>query len=50
LFCEFTYRTKKSWSQARRVIAKAEQIEGKENPRCLVTSLDAQDCGEGLTG
>jgi hypothetical protein len=43
VFCEFTYRTKKSWSQARRVIAKAEQIEGKENPRYLVTSLDAQD-------
>jgi hypothetical protein len=43
VFCEFTYRTKKSWSQARRVIAKAEQIEGKENPRYLVTSLGAQD-------
>jgi len=43
VFCEFTYRTKKSWSQARRVIAKAEQIEGKENPRYLVTSVDAQD-------
>ena len=43
VFCEFTYRTKKSWSQARRVIAKAEQIAGKENPRYLVTSLDAQD-------
>jgi Transposase DDE domain group 1 len=43
VFCEFTYRTKKSWSRSRRVIAKAEQIEGKENPRYLVTSLDAQD-------
>ena len=43
VFCEFTYRTKKSWSQARRVIAKAEQIAGKGNPRYLVTSLDAQD-------
>jgi hypothetical protein len=41
VFCEFTYRTKKSWSRSRRVIAKAEQIEGKENPRYLVTSLDA---------
>jgi hypothetical protein len=39
VFCEFSYRTQKSWSQARRVIAKAEQIEGKENPRYLVTSL-----------
>ena len=39
VFCEFAYRTKQSWSRARRVIAKAEQIEGKENPRYLVTSL-----------
>src|SRR6266481_4306952 len=39
VFCEFAYRTKKSWSRTRRVIAKAEQIEGKENPRYLVTSL-----------
>ncbi len=42
VLCEFTYRTKKSWSQARRVIAKAEQIEGKENPRYLVTSLSKE--------
>jgi hypothetical protein len=39
VFCEFAYRTKKSWSRVRRVVAKAEQIEGKENPRYLVTSL-----------
>jgi len=39
VFCEFSYRTQKSWSRSRRVIAKAEQIEGKENPRYLVTSL-----------
>ncbi|MGB9464197.1 MAG: IS1380 family transposase [Candidatus Acidiferrum sp.] len=39
VFTEFAYRTKKSWSRARRVVAKAEQIEGKENPRYLVTSL-----------
>ena len=42
VFCEFAYRTKKSWSRTRRVIAKAEQIEGKENPRYLVTSLDKE--------
>jgi len=42
VFCEFAYRTKKSWSRTRRVIAKAEQIEGKENPRYLVTSLDQE--------
>jgi hypothetical protein len=39
VFTEFAYRTKKSWSRARRVVAKAEQLEGKENPRYLVTSL-----------
>ena len=42
VFCAFAYRTKKSWSRTRRVIAKAEQIEGKENPRYLVTSLDQE--------
>jgi len=39
VFAEFAYCTKKSWSRARRVVAKAEQLEGKENPRYLVTSL-----------
>src|ERR1019366_5068584 len=39
VFTEFFYRTRKSWSQSRRVVAKAEQIEGKENPRYVVTSL-----------
>jgi Transposase DDE domain group 1 len=43
VFCEFAYRTQKSWSRRRRVIAKAEQIEGKENPRYLVTSLSTPD-------
>lgn len=38
-YTEFRYRTLKSWSRKRRVVAKAEQIEGKENPRYLVTSL-----------
>jgi hypothetical protein len=41
VFTEFTYQTNDSWSRSRRVVAKAEQIEGKENPRYLVTSLDA---------
>jgi len=39
VYTEFRYRTLKSWSRARRVIAKAEQLEGKENPRYVVTSL-----------
>jgi hypothetical protein len=39
VFTEFFYRTRNSWSRSRRVVAKAEQIEGKENPRYVVTSL-----------
>jgi len=42
VFTEFFYQTRKSWGRRRRVVAKAEQIEGKENPRYVVTSLDAQ--------
>jgi hypothetical protein len=40
-FTEFFYRTRKSWSRWRRVVAKAEYLEKGENPRFLVTSLDA---------
>ena len=39
VFTEFFYRTQNSWSRSRRVVAKAEQIQGKENPRFVVTSL-----------
>jgi hypothetical protein len=43
VFTEFDYRTRKSWSHTRRVIAKAEYLPDKENPRFVVTSLgDAQ--------
>jgi len=42
VFTEFLYRTTTgSWSRARRLVAKAEQLEGKENPRYVVTNLDA---------
>jgi hypothetical protein len=42
LFVEFSYQTVSgSWSRARRVVAKAEHIDGKENPRYVVTSLPA---------
>ena len=41
-FTEFFYRTRESWSRSRRVVAKAEQIAGKENPRYVVTSLGQQ--------
>jgi hypothetical protein len=40
VFTEFAYETNTSWSRPRRVVAKAEQIEGKENPRYVVTSLE----------
>lgn len=43
VFCECAYCTKKSWSRARRVVAKAEQIEGKVDPCYLVTSLGVQN-------
>ncbi len=43
VFTEFDYRTKKTkkggWERERRVVAKAEHIDGKENPRFVVTSL-----------
>jgi len=38
-YLSFYYRTRKSWSKNRRVIAKAEYTEGKENPRFIVTNL-----------
>lgn len=44
VFTEFSYQTTTgSWSRARRVVAKAERLEGKENPRFVVTSLSAQE-------
>ena len=42
VFTEFEYETRKSWARARRVVAKAEHIDGKENPRFVVTSLDSE--------
>lgn len=43
VFAEFEYQTKTgSWSKPRRVVAKAERIEGKENPRFVVTNLSAE--------
>ncbi len=41
-FKEFYYQTRKSWSQRRRVVAKAEHLEKGENPRFVVTSLTAE--------
>ena len=39
VFKDFRYRTLKSWSCERRVIAKAEHLAKGENPRFVVTSL-----------
>jgi hypothetical protein len=39
VFTEFGYRTRNSWSRERRVVAKAEYLPGKANPRFVVTSL-----------
>ena len=41
VFAEFDYQTRKSWSRARRVVAKAEHLDKGENPRFVVTSLTA---------
>jgi hypothetical protein len=43
IFTAFDYRTKKSWSCSRRVVAKAEFIDKGENPRFVVTSLSAEE-------
>jgi hypothetical protein len=40
-FADFEYQTRESWSGARRVVGKAEQLDGKENPRYVVTSIEA---------
>jgi hypothetical protein len=49
VFTEFEYGAKKTkkggWDCRRRVVAKAEHIDGKENPRFVVTSLPEQAWG-----
>jgi hypothetical protein len=46
VFTEFKYQTRKTkkrgWDRERRVVAKAEHIDGKENPRFVVTSLSPE--------
>ena len=46
VFAEFGYQTRKAknrgWDRERRVVAKAEHIDGKENPRFVVTSLSGE--------
>lgn len=42
VFKDFSYRTLKTWSRERRLIAKAEHLEKGSNPRFVVTSLAAE--------
>lgn len=41
-FCQWEYRTRKSWSRSRRVIGKAEVSSQGDNPRFVVTNLPAK--------
>jgi len=45
VFQELRYKTRTSWSKDRRVVAKAEILPGKENPRFVVTSLPVDYAG-----
>jgi len=45
VFKDFCYKTLKSWSWQRRVIGKAEHLAKGANPRFVVTSLTAKECG-----
>jgi Transposase DDE domain group 1 len=40
-FADFTYRTRRSWGCARRVVGKAEWTNGEANPRFIVTNVHA---------
>ncbi|RKX94752.1 MAG: hypothetical protein DRZ90_11395 [Spirochaetes bacterium] len=40
VFRRFSYRTKKSWSRSRDVVAKAEHLDKGFNPRFVVTNID----------
>ena len=48
IFSEFLYGAQKTkqggWDRERRVVAKAEHIDGKTNPRFVVTSLTSRQC------
>jgi hypothetical protein len=49
-FTEFAYRTRHSWTRARRVIGKAEITAVGENPRFVVTNLPAAGFAEQSDG
>jgi hypothetical protein len=43
-FKTFMWRTRRTWSRSRRVVAKAEWTKGEANPRFVVTSLRRDEC------
>jgi hypothetical protein len=43
-FKSFMWRTRRTWSRARRVVAKVEWSKGEANPRFVVTSLTRRQC------
>jgi hypothetical protein len=43
-FKSFMWRTRRTWSRRRRVVAKAEWTNGEANPRFVVTSLRRDEC------
>jgi hypothetical protein len=45
VFKDFRYRTRKSWSRARRVVGKAEYLAKGANPRFVVTSIESEEKG-----
>jgi hypothetical protein len=44
IYKDFCYQTLDSWSRSRRVVGKAEYLDGGENPRFVVTSLSRKSC------
>lgn len=45
VFRDFTYQTRESWSRERRVVGKAEHMDGGANPRFVVSSLAMDEIG-----
>ena len=43
VFSRFSWRTQSSWSRNRDVIAKAEHLPGKKNPRFIVTDMPGEE-------
>jgi hypothetical protein len=43
VFKELVYQTRTSWTAARRVVAKAEYLPGKANPRYVVTNISKEE-------